>query len=95
MCTPEIVHHVSFILHAENVFLKPLNHIGGVIVNVHTSSVVNPGFMLHSSLNKYYEIGICCFSTKHTSLRTKTKDWLAHNKHVRCIRISIHGLLFQ
>jgi hypothetical protein len=26
-----------------------------------------------------YEIGICCFSAKHPSLRRKDKDWLARN----------------
>jgi len=28
---------------------------------------------------KPYEIGICCFSTKHTALKSKSKDWLAQN----------------
>jgi hypothetical protein len=27
-----------------------------------------------------YEIGICCFSAKHVSLRRKSKDWLARNR---------------
>ena len=26
------------------------------------------------------KIGICCFSTKHTALRSKNKDWLARNR---------------
>jgi hypothetical protein len=26
---------------------------------------------------KVYKICICCFSTKHAALRSKTKDWLA------------------
>jgi hypothetical protein len=30
---------------------------------------------------KDYKIGICCFSTKHTTLRRKTKDWLARNQN--------------
>ena len=25
-------------------------------------------------------IGICCFSSKHTALRNKIKDWLAQNQ---------------
>jgi hypothetical protein len=29
---------------------------------------------------KDYEIGICCFSAKHTALRRKSKDWLARNQ---------------
>jgi hypothetical protein len=30
---------------------------------------------------KNYKIGMCCFSTKHTTLRSKSKDWLAHNQN--------------
>ena len=26
------------------------------------------------------QIGICCFSTKHTALMSKSKDWLARNQ---------------
>ena len=29
---------------------------------------------------KTYKIGISCFSAKHTSLRSKSKDWLARNQ---------------
>ena len=29
---------------------------------------------------KDYNIGICCFFAKHTTLRTKSKDWLAWNQ---------------
>jgi len=32
-----------------------------------------------SNQRKYYEIGICCLSTKHAALRSKNKDWLARN----------------
>jgi hypothetical protein len=32
-----------------------------------------------SSRAKDYEIGICCFSAKHTALMGKSKDWLARN----------------
>jgi hypothetical protein len=30
---------------------------------------------------KDYKIGICCFSTKHAALRSKSKDWLARNQN--------------
>ena len=43
--------------------------IGDVMVSV-----------LASSQTKEYCIAICCFSTKHTALRTKSKDWLARNQ---------------
>jgi len=29
---------------------------------------------------KDYKIGICCFSAKQTTLRRKSKDWLAGNQ---------------
>jgi len=30
---------------------------------------------------KNYNIGICCFSTKHAALKIKSKDWLAQNQN--------------
>ena len=44
------------------------------------SSVVDRGFELRADQNKDNEIGICCFSAKHTALRRKSKDWLARNQ---------------
>jgi hypothetical protein len=43
------------------------------------------------------EIGICYFSSKHTALRRKSKDWLARNLDnvSECVDMSILGLLFQ
>ena len=38
------------------------------------------GFELGSCQTKDYEIGICCFSDKHTPLMRKSKDWLARNQ---------------
>ena len=45
------------------------------MVSILTSSTVDCGF----SQTKNYQIGICCFCTKHTVLRRKSKDWLARN----------------
>ena len=50
------------------------------MVSVLTSSAVDRGFELRSDQAKDYEIGICCFSTKHATLRRKNKDWLARNQ---------------
>ena len=49
------------------------------MVSVLVSSAVDCGFepCLDQTIN--YKIGICCFSTKHTTLRRKSKNWLAHN----------------
>jgi hypothetical protein len=58
-----------------------MNHIGGVMVSVLTSSVVDRGFKPRSGQTKDYKIGICCFSTKHAALRRKSKDWLTRNQN--------------
>jgi hypothetical protein len=57
------------------------NCIGGVMVSVLTSSVVDREFQLPSGQTKDYKIGICCFSAKHAALRSKSKDWLAQNQN--------------
>ena len=44
------------------------NRIGGVMVSVLASSAVDRAFEPLSGQTKDYEIGICCFSAKHTAL---------------------------
>ena len=51
-----------------------INRIGGVMVNVLASSVVDRGFELQSGQTKECKIGICCFSARHVALRRKGKD---------------------
>ena len=52
------------------------------MVSVLASSAVDPRFESRSGQTKGYTIGICCFSTKHASLRRKRKkDWLARNQN--------------
>ena len=48
------------------------------MVNVLSSSVVDRGFEPSSGKTKDYKIGICCFSAKHTALRSKSiyTGWL-------------------
>jgi hypothetical protein len=67
------------------------------MVSVPASSEVDCGFEPWSCQTKDYKIGNCCFSTKHTALRRKSKDWLAQNQnHVSKWRdMSTSGLLFQ
>jgi hypothetical protein len=50
-----------------------------------------------SGQTKDYKIGICCFSSKHAALRSKSKDWLARNQNnvSEWNNISTRGLLFQ
>jgi hypothetical protein len=62
------------------VSLSVTNRIGGVMVSVFTSRVVDRGFESRSGQTKDCKIGICCFSTKQATLRRKSKDWLARNQ---------------
>jgi hypothetical protein len=50
--------------------------LGGVMVSVLASSVVYRGFQPLLDQTKDYKIGIRCFSSKHSALRRKSKDWL-------------------
>ena len=58
----------------------PTDHIDGVMVSILISSVVDNGFKLRSGHTKDYKIGICCFCTKYTVLKSKIIDWLAWNQ---------------
>jgi hypothetical protein len=60
-------------------------------------SVVDRWIEPQSDQPKDYEIGICCFSAKHTALRRKSKDWSARNQNnvSEWSDMSTRGLLFQ
>jgi hypothetical protein len=64
-----------------HIVLKNTYRIGGVMVSVLDLSTVDCGFEPRLGQTKNYKIGICCFSTKHTSLRSKSKDLLARNQN--------------
>ena len=51
------------------------------MVSMLASSVVDRRFEPRSGQTKDYEIGICCFSSKHAALTSQSKDWLARNQH--------------
>ena len=74
-----------------------MHRIGGVMVSVLASSTADRGFEPRSGQTKDYEIGICCYSAKHATLRRKSKDWLAPNQDnvSEWGDMSISGLLFQ
>jgi hypothetical protein len=55
--------------------------IGSVMVKVFASSAVNYGFEPWSGDTKNYQMCICCFSTYHTTLRSKSRDWLPRNQN--------------
>jgi hypothetical protein len=74
--------------------LPSSNRIGGVMVRVLASSVVDRGFEPRSGQTKDNKIGICCFSAKHVSLRRKRLTQNQDNEF-EWGDISIRGLLFQ
>ena len=51
-----------------------MNRIGGAMVSVLDSIVVDRGFDPRSGQIKDYKIGICCFPSKHAALKRKSKD---------------------
>ena len=63
---------------SENQKHLSVNRIGGIMVSM---LVVDRGFDPRSGQTKDYQIGICCFSAKHATLRRKSKDWLVRNQN--------------
>ena len=53
-----------------------MNHIGGVMVSMLASNVVDHGFKPLAGQTTDYETAIFCFSAKNAALRKKSKDWL-------------------
>ena len=49
------------------------------MVSLLASSAVDCGFEPQTGQTNDYKIGICSFSTRHTSLRRNRKDWFARN----------------
>jgi hypothetical protein len=78
-------------------FIDWRDPIGGVMVSMLASSVVDRGFEPWSDQTKDYKIGICCFSTKHAAYGRKSKDWLARNQNnvSEWSDMSTSRLLFQ
>ena len=72
-------------------------HIDGIIEGVLAWSEVVCEFETRLGYSKDYKICIWCFSAKHTSLRSKSKYWLAQNQDNVCkwSNISTYGRLFQ
>ena len=64
---------------------------------MHSSSVIDGGCEQRCGYTKDNTICISCFSTKHTALRNKRKDWVARNHDKASERndMSTSWLLFQ
>ena len=67
-----IIHRDIFII-TRLIFLNLTNRQCGVML---TSSAVDRRFENRSGQTKDYEIGISCFSAKHATLWSKSKNWL-------------------
>ena len=54
-------------------------------------------FKSRSGQTNDYEIGICCLSTKHSTLMSESKNWLAwnHDSVSEWGNMSSHAMLFQ
>jgi hypothetical protein len=74
-----------------------VNHICYVMISVLSLSTVDRGFVPRSYKTTDDNIGMCCFSSKHSELRSKSKDLLARNLDnlSEVSDIYTRGLLFQ
>ena len=50
------------------------------MVNMLALSALRSWGQARSGQTNDYKFGMCCFSTKHSALRRKSKDWLALNQ---------------
>ena len=66
------------------------NHVGGVMVSVLSSSVVDRRFKFRSGEPKTVILVYFCFSAKHTAISRKKSDWLTRN-HDNVSRVGLHG----
>ena len=58
-----------------------MDRLDGVMVSVLASSAEGRVFDPWPGQTEDIKIGICCFSPKHAALRSKSKDWSAHNQN--------------
>ena len=86
---------VYLIFIVKDIFLSYQHRIGSIKVDFFASSTVDCWFDSCSSKTKNYKIGMCCFSSKHASLRRMSKAWLARNQDnvIEWIDMSTRGLL--
>ena len=63
------------------------------MISMLVACAVGRGFEPRSGQAKDYKIGICCFSTKHTALGRKSKDWLAQDTVSEWGDMFIRGLV--
>ena len=78
-------------------YIECINRIGVVMICMFTSSMVDRDLESRSCQTNDYKIGICCFSAKHSSCRSKSNYWFARNHEFMSewSDLSIHRFLFQ
>ena len=87
-----VLRHIGRFLLA--VFHLNVTRIGGLMVSLLPSRLVDHGFETRLGQTKYnLKNGICCFSAKYAAWRSKSKDWLAQN-YDNLYECS-NGMLFQ
>ena len=97
---PILIYHwfIELIVTTKIFLSLPLfNRIGGVMVSMFASSVIDSEFGHRSGQTNNNEIGICCFSAKHTVLKKKCKLLVDLYQDIMSewTDISIRVLLFQ
>ena len=68
------IYSLGFVLLLLNTDSNQINCIIGVMVDVLASTVVHRGFKSPSGQTNDYQIGFCCFFSKHAALGRKSKD---------------------
>ena len=63
--------------------------------NISALSAVDREFKPSASQTTNYKIGICCFSSKHSALRSNSKDWLVYQDVSEWSDISTGELFFH
>ena len=73
------------------------HHVGGVLVIMFASSVVEHGFKTRSGQTKDYNNGSCYFCAQYIAINRKSKDWLSRNQDnvSEWGDVSFRGQLFQ
>ena len=76
-----------------------MSFIGGVMVSVLASNAVDRGFEPWSGQTKDYEMGICCFSAKHATLRRLNNNYslnsIAYDEKKSVVSFNFYPVYFH
>ena len=68
------IYSLRFVLLLLKTDSNQTNYIIGVMIDVLASTVVHRGFKSPSGQTNDYQIGLCCFFSKHAALGRTSKD---------------------